>query len=290
MAEVTAQDSVATPTFGRFGVWRAAYVTTPKMVAEIERLGYGAIWAGGSPPADLQVIEDLIAGTEKITVATGIVNIFSAPADEIAKSYQRIESRHPGRFVLGIGVGHPEVAGMGADKPYDALVRYLDVLDDAGVPKERRVLAALGPKVLRLAADRSAGAHPYLTPPEHTRQAREILGPDALLAPEQKVVLSTDSDAARAIGREAVENPYLHLRNYRRNLERLGFRTAELDNGGSDRVIDALVAHGDATTVAARLTAHLDVGADHVAIQVLPMAGEPLPALRELAAQLGVGG
>lgn len=271
-------------------MWRAAYVTTPEMVAEIERLGYGTIWAGGSPPADLQMIEDLIAGTEKITVATGIVNIFSAPADEIAKSYRRIESRHPGRFILGIGVGHPEVPGMGAEKPYDALVRYLDVLDDAGVPKERRVLAALGPKVLRLAADRSAGAHPYLTPPEHTRQARGILGPDALLAPEQKVVLSTDSDAARAIGREAVENPYLHLRNYRRNLERLGFPTAELDNGGSDRVIDALVAHGDATTVAARLTAHLDMGADHVAIQVLPMAGEPLPALRELAAQLGVGG
>ncbi len=142
------------------------------------------------------MVEDLIAGTETITVATGIVNIFSAPADEIAKSYQRIESRHPGRFVLGIGVGHPEVPGMGAEKPYDALVRYLDVLDDAGVPKHRRVLAALGPKVLQLAADRTAGAHPYLTTPRAHRQAREIVGPDALLAPEQKVVLSTDSGAA----------------------------------------------------------------------------------------------
>lgn len=288
MAEVTAQDSVATPAFGRFGVWRAAYVTTPEMVAEMERLGYGAVWAGGSPPADLEIIENLIAGTENITVATGIVNIFSAPADEIARSYHRIESRHPGRFVLGIGVGHPEVPGMGAEKPYDALVRYLDVLDDAGVPKQRRVLAALGPKVLKLAAERSAGAHPYLTPPEHTRQAREVVGPDTLLAPEQKVVLSTDADAARSIGREAVENPYLHLRNYRRNLERLGFPTAELDNGGSDRVIDALVAHGDAATVATRLTAHLDAGADHVAVQVLPMAGDPMPALRALAAALGI--
>lgn len=288
MAEVTAQDSVATPTFGRFGVWRAAYVMTPEMVAEMERLGYGAVWAGGSPPADLEIIENLIAGTENITVATGIVNIFSAPADEIARSYHRIESRHPGRFVLGIGVGHPEVPGMGAERPYDALVRYLDVLDDAGVPKQRRVLAALGPKVLKLAAERSAGAHPYLTPPEHTRQAREVVGPDTLLAPEQKVVLSTDADAARSIGREAVENPYLHLRNYRRNLERLGFPTAELDNGGSDRVIDALVAHGAAATVAARLTAHLDAGADHVAVQVLPMAGDPLPALRALAAALGI--
>ncbi|MDH6283437.1 LLM class F420-dependent oxidoreductase [Prescottella agglutinans] len=289
MAELT-HDTAGTPAYGKFGVWRHAFGLPPEVGAEIERLGYGAIWAGGSPPADLQVIEDLIAGTEKITVATGIVNIFSAPADEIAKSYHRIESRHPGRFVLGIGVGHPEVPGMGVEKPYDALVRYLDVLDDAGVPKHRRVLAALGPKVLKLAADRSAGAHPYLTPPEHTRQAREVLGPDALLAPEQKVVLSTDSDAARTIGREAVENPYLHLRNYRRNLERLGFPTAELDNGGSDRLIDALVAHGDPATVAARLTAHLDAGADHVAVQVLPMAGDPLPALRELAAALQISG
>lgn len=282
MAEVT-HDTADSPTYGRFGVWRHAFGLQPDVGAEIERLGYGAVWAGGSPPADLQVVEDLIAGTEKITVATGIVNIFSAPADEIARSYQRIESRHPGRFVLGIGVGHPEVPGMGAEKPYDALVRYLDVLDDAGVPRERRVLAALGPKVLKLAAERSAGAHPYLTPPEHTRQAREVIGPDTLLAPEQKVVLSTDAESARATGRDAVENPYLHLRNYRRNLERLGFPTEELDNGGSDRVIDALVAHGDATTVAARLTAHLDAGADHVAIQVLPMAGDPLPGLRELA-------
>ncbi|BCN67792.1 LLM class F420-dependent oxidoreductase [Prescottella equi] len=289
MAAVT-HDTADTPSYGKFGVWRHAFGLQPEVGAEIERLGYGAIWAGGSPPADLQVVEDLIAGTETITVATGIVNIFSAPADEIAKSYQRIESRHPGRFVLGIGVGHPEVPGMGAEKPYDALVRYLDVLDDAGVPKHRRVLAALGPKVLQLAADSTAGAHPYLTTPEHTRQAREIIGPDALLAPEQKVVLSTDSGAARATGREAVENPYLHLRNYRRNLERLGFPTEELDNGGSDRVIDALVAHGDAAAIAPRLTAHLDAGADHVAIQVLPMAGDPLPALRELASALNIGG
>lgn len=287
MTEVT-HDTADTPTYGKFGVWRHAFGLAPEVGAEIERLGYGAIWAGGSPPADLQVIEDLIAGTETITVATGIVNIFSAPADEIAASYHRIESRHPGRFVLGIGVGHPEVPGMGADKPYDALVRYLDALDDAGVPQHRRVLAALGPKVLRLAAERTAGAHPYLTPPEHTRQARDVLGPGALLAPEQKVVLSTDTDAARAIGRAAVENPYLHLRNYRRNLERLGFPADELDGGGSDRVIDALVAHGDAATIATRLTAHLDAGADHVAVQVLPMADDPLPALRELAAALGL--
>lgn len=282
------QDTAEPLHFGAFGVWRHAFGLPPEVGAEIERLGYGAIWAGGSPPADLQVIEDLVAGTEKITVATGIVNIFAAPADEVAKSYHRIESRHPGRFVLGIGVGHPEVPGMGAERPYEALVRYLDVLDDAGVPVQRRVLAALGPKVLKLAADRSAGAHPYLTTSQHTREAREVLGPDALLAPEQKVVLGTDSDAARATGREAVENPYLHLRNYRRNLERLGFPTAELDNGGSDRVIDALVAHGDAATIAPRLTEHLDAGADHVAIQVLPMAGDPLPALRELAAALGI--
>ncbi|QBJ97603.1 LLM class F420-dependent oxidoreductase [Rhodococcus sp. ABRD24] len=283
-----AQDTAEPLNLGAFGVWRHAFGLTPEVGEEIERLGFGTIWAGGSPPADLAVIEDLVAGTETVTVATGIVNIFAAPAGEVARSYHRIEARHPGRFVLGIGVGHPEVPGMGAERPYDALVRYLDALDDAGVPVQRRMLAALGPRVLKLAADRSAGAHPYLTNPEHTREAREVLGPNVLLAPEQKVVLDTDTDAARTVGRAAVENPYLHLRNYRRNLERLGYPAEELDHGGSDRVIDDLVAHGDTTTIARHLTEHLDAGADHVAIQVLPMAADPLPALRELAAALGI--
>ena len=152
-----------------------------------------------------------------------------------------------------------------------------------------RALAALGPKALRLAADRTAGAHPYLTTPEHTREARKIVGDGVLLAPEQKVVLDTDAERARAIGRPAVENPYLHLINYRSNLLRLGWSEADLDGGGSDALVDALVAHGDAETVATRLTAHLDAGADHVCVQVLTADGvDPLTALRELSAALGL--
>lgn len=163
-------------------------------------------------------------------------------------------------------------------------MEYLDVLDAAGVPAGRRVLAALGPKVLELSAARAAGAHPYLTTPQHTREARELLGPEPVIAPEQKVVLDTDPERARPVGRAAVENPYLHLRNYVNNLKRLGYTDEQIANGGSDELIDALAAHGDAPYIAGRLREHLDAGADHVAIQVLPAGDDPIPALRELAA------
>jgi probable F420-dependent oxidoreductase len=149
-------------------------------------------------------------------------------------------------------------------------------------------LAALGPKVLALAAERTAGAHPFLTTPEHTRQARATLGPDALLAPEHKVVLDSDADRARALGRPAVQTPYLGLRNYVTNLKRLGWTDADIADGGSDALIDALVAHGSPEAVAARLTEHLDAGADHVCAQVLTAAGADIvPDLRRLAAALG---
>jgi len=171
--------------------------------------------------------------------------------------------------------------------PYPTLVSYLDELDELKVPAEGRALAALGPRVLRLAADRSAGAHPYLVTPEHTRQARQILGPGPLLAPEQKVVLETDPERARVIGRPRVQRPYLGLANYVSNLRRLGWTDADLAGGGSDALIDALVVHGDATALARGVTAHLDAGADHVAVQFLDP--DPLPALRALAGALGLG-
>ena len=164
--------------------------------------------------------------------------------------HHRVAAAHPGRFLLGVGIGHPE-ATQEYRSPYDTIVDYLDVLDAEGVPVEDRALAALGPKVLALAAERTAGAHPYLTTPEHTRHAREILGDGPLLAPEQKVVLDTDPVAARALGRPAVDRPYLHLRNYTSNLKRLGWTDADLADGGSDALIDALAVHGDAATVAA---------------------------------------
>ena len=284
MTETTAE----TPQLGQFGVWRHAGGLAPEVGAAIESAGYGAIWIGGSPPADLDVAERLLDATSTITVATGIVNIWTAPAEDIATSFHRLEDRHPGRFLLGIGVGHPEQPGLNYSKPYAALVEYLDVLDAAGVPAGRRVLAALGPKVLELSAARAAGAHPYLTTPQHTKEARELLGPGPVIAPEQKVVLDTDAERARPIGRAAVENPYLHLRNYVNNLKRLGYTDEQIENGGSDDLIDALAAHGDAPYVAGRLREHLDAGADHVAIQVLPAGDDPVPALRELAGALGL--
>ncbi|BBB43222.1 LLM class F420-dependent oxidoreductase [Mycobacteroides abscessus] len=250
----------------RYGVWKGGPVT-PEQARAIEDLGYGSVWVGGVFTADLAYVEPLLAVTENLTVASGIVNIWTSPVDEIAAAFHRIEAAYPGRFLLGVGAGHPE-ASAEYRKPYDALIEYLDGLDAAGVPKERRVLAALGPKVLKLSADRTAGAHPYLTTPEHTRQAREIIGPGALLVPEHKVVLSTDAKSAREIGRRTVDF-YLTLSNYVNNWKRLGFNDEDLTSPGSDAFIDAVVAHGTAAEIATRLNEHLDAGADQVLIQVL---------------------
>ena len=286
MGNVGRPDPVArdmTVELGRFGVWRTAAGLGPELAVEIERLGYGAIWIGGSPGADLALAESMLAGTERIAVATGVVNMWTAPAEAVAESYHRIEARYPGRFLLGVGIGHPE-ATREYRSPYATIVDYLDRLDAAEVPMMGRALAALGPKVLRVAAERAAGAHPYLTTPEHTRQARELVGPDVLLAPEHFVVLDEDGERARALGRPTVRR-YLGLRNYTSNLRRLGFTDDDLAGAGSDRLVDALVAHGSAESVADRLAAHLDAGADHVCAQVLG-DGDPRPALRELAAAL----
>ena len=273
------------PNVGRYGVWTMGKVK-PEQAVEIEKLGYGAVWIGGSPAAELEFVEPILEQTESLTVATGIVNIWTAPANEIAESYHRIEKAFPGRFLLGIGVGHPEHT-QEYRKPYEALVEYLDVLDESRVPTSRRVVAALGPKVLKLAAKRSAGAHPYLTTPEHTAQAHDLVGPTVFLAPEHKVVLSTDAEEAREIGRKAV-GFYLDLANYLNNLKRLGFTDDDIEKPGSDKLIDALVAHGTPEQIAHRLKEHLDTGADHVTIQVLGGWDKLLPTLRELAGSLGL--
>lgn len=271
-----------TPDLGTLGIWRHYSGIEPELARKIESSGYGTIWLGGSPPADLTSAEEVLDATETVVVATGIVNIWSAAAPEVAESYHRIEKKHPGRFLLGVGAGHPE-ATQEYQKPYEALVQYLDALDEGGVPVSRRVLAALGPKVLKLSADRSAGAHPYLTTPEHTAEARAILGPDKILAPEHKVVLETDPEKARAIGRPPVNKPYLHLRNYTNNLKRLGYSEDEIGNGGSDRLIDALVAHGDAGAIAARLHEHVSAGASHVTLHSLPDGDDPSRTYQDVA-------
>ncbi len=273
------------PALGRYGVWTGQPVT-PEQAADIEKLGYGTVWVGASPAADLAFVEPILEKTETLQVATGIVNIWTADANEVAESYHRIEKAFPGRFLLGVGVGHPEHQQQ-YTKPYQALVDYLDVLDAAKVPTSRRVLAALGPKVLKLAAQRSAGAHPYLTTPVHTGQARELLGPTVLIAPEHKVVLTDDPAAAREVGRQTVDF-YLGLSNYVNNWKRLGFTDDDLDRPGSDRFIDAVVAYGSPDQIAARLDEHLQAGADHVAIQVLGGGDELLSTLEELARPLGL--
>lgn len=276
------------PDLGRFGVWLGTRTLRPDLAAQIESLGYGAAWVGGSPDADLAWVEPALEQTTSLQLATGIINIWSAPAAAVAESYHRIESGYPGRFLLGIGVGHAEHTQQ-YRKPYQALVGYLDELDAASVPTSRRVLAALGPEVLTLSARRAAGAHPYLTTPEHTAQARKRLGNTVFLAPEHKVVLSTDAAQARRIGRDSV-GFYLGLSNYVNNWRRLGFTERDVDKPGSDKLIDALVAYGTPDAIAARLGEHLQAGADHVAIQVLGGRSEDIlvPALTELAAALGL--
>jgi len=274
------------PDLGRFGAWLPTRSITPELAAQIESLGYRAIWIGGSPDADLAWVDAALSGTESVQLATGIVNIWTAPAPAVAESFQRIESAHPGRFLLGIGAGHREHIQDYA-KPYDALVCYLDELDAAMVPTSRRVLAALGPRVLRLSAERSAGAHPFLTTPEHTAKARELVGNSVFLAPEHKVVLTTDRDEARAIGRRYLEHA-LGLSNYVNNWLRLGFTHDDVRKPGSDKLVDAMVAYGTPDAIAQRLNEHLEAGADHVGIQVLDGWPEDklLQVLSELAGRL----
>ncbi len=273
---------------GRFGIWRAASQVTPGLAAEIERLGYGALWLGGSPRADLLAVDQLLGATTTLVVATGIVNMWQSDPHEVAASFARIEAAHPGRFLLGVGAGHPEATQQYA-RPYETLASYVDTLLADGVPGGSMVLAALGPRVLRLAAERTAGAHPYLVTTDYTGQARQILGPGPLLATEHKAVLEADPEAARAIGRPRVRSPYLGLVNYTTNLRRLGWTDADLADGGSDALIDALVAHGDPAQVAEQLAGHLTAGADHVCVQLLAgPAADPLEGYQRLAGGLGL--
>jgi probable F420-dependent oxidoreductase len=273
---------------GRVGVWRGVTDVDPGLAKTMEELGYGTIWQGGSPGSDLRPAEELLDATESLHVATGIVNIWRSDPAELADSFHRIEAKHPGRILLGIGSGHREATPERA-RPIDAMASYLDVLDEHEVPVEARLLSALGPRMLALAAARSAGTHPYLTVPAQTQEARAALGPDALIAPEQTVVLDTDPTAARRTAR-AFLRTYLRLTNYTTSMRRAGFTAADLDGEGSDALIDQIVVHGDAAALAAAVRRHLDAGADHVCVQVQPARGDIVPALRAIAAELGSGG
>lgn len=274
---------------GRFGVWAGASGVTAGLAADLEGLGYGALWLGSSPSADLAIVDELLGATSSLVIATGIVNMWNSDPHEVASSFARIEAAYPGRFLLGVGTGHPEATSQYA-KPYETISRYTDTLLADGVPGGAMVLAALGPRLLRLAAAKTAGAHPYLVTAQYTSWARELLGPGPLIATEHKAVLNADPQAARAIGRPRVQRPYLGLVNYTSNLKRLGWTDADLADGGSDALIDALVAHGEPGQVAAGLTEHLTAGADHVCVQLLAEPGDDLRrGYAILAGALGLG-
>ena len=269
---------------GRIGIWTHVLDPQPagrarEIAAEIEALGYGALWLPEMAGRDPLVASSLYLGaTSTMVVATGIANIYGRDALAMACAHKALTEAYPDRFLLGLGVSHaPAVEmlrGHTYGPPLTAMREYLDAMDRAPyfaaeptVPPTR-VLAALGPKMLALAAERSAGAHPYFVPVEHTAFAREHLGPDALLAPEQMVVLNSDADQARTIARRAMKT-YLTLPNYTNNLRRLDWDDNELANGGSDRLVDAIVAWGDDAAIKARVDEHFAAGANHVCIQVL---------------------
>lgn len=263
-----------------------------EMAAELEELGYSALWIPDVGGDLFTSVELLMDATRLVTVATGILNLWMHPAAETAEQHARLTAAHGDRFLVGIGVSHQALIDRKEPgtytKPLSAMREYLDGLDAAvtPLPRERRVLAALGPKMLELARARSAGAHPYNVTPAHTAIAREALGPDALVATEQAVALTNDATVARAAGRQHAAI-YLGLPNYTNNLRRLGFDDADFADGGSDRLIDALVVWGDETTIAARVQEHRDAGADHVCIQVVNTnEGAPRAQWRALAPAL----
>ncbi|GGT14128.1 LLM class F420-dependent oxidoreductase [Streptomyces chromofuscus] len=275
---------------GRYGIWSVGLrsedpgrrAEVDESAVELEELGFGGLWLGGNSSAANAA--PLIRATQGITVGTSIQSIWQHEPAVAAAARAELEAAHPGRFVLGLGVSHAKLAEQ-YRRPYSALVGYLDALDAAGVPSERRVLAALGPKTLELARDRAAGAIPYLTTPEHTAYARDILGDAPLLAPELKVVLERNPERARGVARDYLAM-YLSLPNYTDNFLRHGFTESDLADGGSDRLIDAVFAWGDDSRVRERVTAFHAAGADHVALQVVdggPSDALPRAAWRRLA-------
>jgi probable F420-dependent oxidoreductase len=277
------------------GTWRGADGAPAAAAAEMESLGYRALWSsGGFEPGFPDRFGRLLAGTEHVPVASGILSIWHATPAQAAEGAAGLEATHPGRFLLGLGTSHaPIVEQLGAPyaRPYSRMVRYLDALDDLGprVAADRRVLAALGPRMLTLAAERAAGAHPYFVPVEHIARARDLLGPGPLLAPELAVVLEPDPVVARAKAREYTTG-YLGLANYANNLATLGFGD-DLEGGGTDKLVDAVVAWGDTAAIAERVRAFHDAGADHVCVQVVAdrSDGFPIDAYRQLAPALPVG-
>jgi probable F420-dependent oxidoreductase len=288
---------------GPIGIWTAQFDYHPaakvrEAAGELDGLGFGAIWFPESLGREsLTNAALLLSATSRIIIATGIANIYARDPVTTVAGQNTLAEAYPGRFLLGLGVSHvplvEQLRGHTYGKPIPSMRAYLEGMDRApyrAVPpsiKPIRVLAALGPQMLRLAAERADGAHSYFVPPEHTSRAREILGSDRLLAVEQAVVFETDASKAREIAR-AHTSRYLALPNYVNNMRRLGFGDSDLIKSGSDRLIDAIVAWGDLAAITDRIRAHQSAGASHVCVQVLPADPQALPfrEWRELASAL----
>jgi probable F420-dependent oxidoreductase len=279
---------------GRLGVWSVGIrqVTDPAVpaaAAELERLGYGTIWySGGSGTRGFDIGRALLQATGSITIATGITSIWATTPDQSAAGFEQLEQAAPGRFLLGLGVSHAPMVDRASpgrySQPLQNMARYLDEL--TAVPSDRRILAALGPKMLDLAQRESLGTHPYLVTPQITARIRQMLEPGYLVAVEQGAVLETDPARARAVAREHLSG-YLGLPNYVNNWLRSGYEPADVSDGGSDRLVDDLIAWGDVAAVADRIQAHYAAGADHVCVQVLGGAEPvPLPQWRAIAAEV----
>jgi probable F420-dependent oxidoreductase len=272
----------------KIGIWTSYRVLGEENASEAaalaESLGFGAFWLGGSPR--LPAVRPLLAASERMIVATGIVNVWKYDPAELAAEHAELTREYPGRLLLGIGIGHPEATSE-YQKPLTTMRNFFDGLDAASepVPREERCAAALGPKMLDLSAERSLGTHPYFTPVEHTGFARARVGEGALVAPELACVVDTDTERARATAR-AYAKLYLGLTNYTGNLLKFGFTEADIANGGSDRLIDTIVPHGSADQIATMVQAHLDAGADHVCLQAVGKNGTPREEWTALAGAL----
>jgi probable F420-dependent oxidoreductase len=295
-----AQNSIQ---LGRIGIWTRALENLPAAKAqetarELEELGFGALWFGEALGREVLTNAGiLLAGTKRMVIATGIANIYARDAVAMASGQKTLAEAYPNRFLLGLGVSHiplvEQLRGHRYEKPVATMRAYLEAMDrapyNAPAPsgKPARVLAALGPKMMELSRDLANGAHPYNVNPEHTAQARKILGPQPYLCPEQAVVLETNADKARAIGR-AFLGFYLTLPNYANNFLRLGFTESDFKDGGSDRLIDSIIAWGDLPAIRKRIQEHHDAGADHVCVQVLTSDDKSVPTRewKELASAL----
>jgi probable F420-dependent oxidoreductase len=288
---------------GRVGIWTGVLDSVPSSEAQryarlIEELGYPTLWIPETVGRDPFITATLVlSATTQLKVATGIANIYARDALTMANTQRSLEEAFPGRFLLGLGVSHhhlvDRVRHHDYSRPYSKMASYLDDMDDAVFravgPAERppTVLAALGPKMLKLAAEQADGAHPYFVPVEHTAQAREIVGPDAILAPEQMVVIDTDRTRGRETARKAMA-VYLQAPNYVNNLKRLGFDDNDFADGASERLVEAIVVIGDVSAAIDRINAHFDAGASHVCVQLFDREGAVIPEgpWRELAAAL----